>query len=147
MHNWFKKLGRVRYMPDDEDVDPFIIRYFLLFKDKANNKNGETENRPGFNIFVHKICKDDPEDMHDHPYSYLTIILRGGYIEETDDGIFHRKPGYIGFYKAEKFHKLKPIKPCWTLFIRGPQRRKWGYRVNGKWMYHLYYQRMKKETV
>ena len=47
-----------------------------------------------FNIFLHKILKSDLGDLHDHYWSYFTIILKGGYWETTENGRFWRGPGY-----------------------------------------------------
>ena len=43
-----------------------------------------------FNILVHKILKSDLGDLHDHYWSYVTIILKGGYWETTENGTFWR---------------------------------------------------------
>ena len=57
-----------------------MIRYYVLFR-----------KRPKwfpFNILVHKILKEDRGDLHDHYWSYITIILKGGYWETTNKGVF-----------------------------------------------------------
>tara|TARA_Y100001970_G_C13805384_1_gene637197 strand:+ start:245 stop:673 length:429 start_codon:yes stop_codon:yes gene_type:complete len=102
--------------PDYEKAEPFMIRYYLLFR-----------KRPKwfpFNIFVHKILKNDLGDLHDHYWSYITIILKGGYLETTKDGTFSRKPGYIGFRKSDDRHSLKLFNniPAWTLMLVGPNK-------------------------
>ena len=74
-----------------------------------------------FNILVHKILKEDRGDLHDHFWSYITIILKGGYWETTDKGTYWRGPGYIGFRKNTDKHslKLKDNKPAWTIMLVG----------------------------
>lgn len=37
-----------------------------------------------FRIFVHKIARsDDDPDPHDHPWSFLSIILKNGYVDQS----------------------------------------------------------------
>ncbi len=102
--------------PDFHKAEPFMIRYYLLFR-----------KRPKwfpFNILVHKILKSDLGDLHDHYWSYITIILKGGYWETTENGTFWRGPGYIGFRRASDRHSLKipKGKPVWTLLFAGPNK-------------------------
>jgi hypothetical protein len=102
--------------PDYDKAEPFMIRYYLLFR-----------KRPKwfpFNILLHKILKSDLGDLHDHYWSYITIILKGGYWETNENGTFWRGPGYIGFRKASDRHSLKipKDKPAWTLLLAGPNK-------------------------
>ena len=107
-------LDRGPSWPDYDKAEPFMIRYYVLFR-----------KRPKwfpFNILVHKILKEDRGDLHDHYWSYITIILKGGYWETTNKGKFWRSPGYIGFRSADHLHRvdLKPNTNTMTLFIPGP---------------------------
>jgi len=111
-------------------------------------------------IRVHEILTSDDRDrgFHDHPWPYITIILKGGYIEVTPiyvDGIYtgeRRKyyaPGSILFRRAQSWHSLElpyatsPLdgdvmpngrggwqeEPCTTLFITFKYVQKWGFLV------------------
>ena len=107
-------LDRGPSWPDYDKAEAFMIRYYLLFR-----------KRPKwfpFNILVHKILKDDRGDLHDHYWSYITIILSGGYWETNKKGTFWRGPGYIGFRSANNLHRvdLKPGTRPLTIFISGP---------------------------
>ena len=109
-------LDRGPSWPDYDKAEPFMIRYYLLFR-----------KRPKwfpFNILIHKILKSDLGDLHDHYWSYITIILKGGYWETNENGTFWRGPGYIGFRKASNRHSLKipDGKPAWTLLLAGPNK-------------------------
>ena len=102
-------LDRGPSWPDYKTAEPFVIRYYPLFR-----------RRPKwfpFNIFIHKLLKSDLGDLHDHYWSYITIMLKGGYWETTEKGTFWRKPGYIGFRRYNSRHSLKiPEGKCaWTL--------------------------------
>lgn len=118
----------------------------------------EEGGRPFFAARVHQILRsDDARDPHDHPWPFLTIILRGGYKETrtrrdgaTSDRWF--PPGSVLFRRADDLHHLTlPAvddadvaneEPAWTLFIMGPQIRKWGFwsLANG-WTYWRTYLR------
>ena len=109
-------LDRGPSWPDYDKAEPFMVRYYLLFR-----------KRPKWfplNILLHKILKSDLGDLHDHYWSYITIILKGGYWESTENGTFWRGPGYIGFRKATDRHSLKipKGKPAWTLLLAGPNK-------------------------
>ena len=109
-------LDRGPSWPDYDKAKPFMIRYYLLFR-----------RRPKwfpFNILLHKILKSDLGDLHDHYWSYITIILKGGYWETNKNGTFWRGPGYIGFRKASDRHSLRipERKPAWTLIFVGPNK-------------------------
>ena len=109
-------LDRGPSWPDYDKAEPFMIRYYLLFR-----------KRPKwfpFNILLHKILKSDLGDLHDHYWSYITIILKGGYWETNENGTFWRGPGYIGFRNASDRHSLKipEGKTAWTLLIAGPNK-------------------------
>jgi hypothetical protein len=57
---------------DRVNGEPYLERYYVFLKDRK---------RFPFNIFVHKFLKSDPDDVHDHPWPYATLILKGGYWE------------------------------------------------------------------
>jgi hypothetical protein len=39
-----------------------------------------------FNIFIHEFFRsDDDPDPHDHPFDFLTFVLKGGYTDESFD--------------------------------------------------------------
>lgn len=132
-----EKMGRKRIMPDGaEDVaDAYLVRYYLLFKEKMRTLEDNKTNWP-FNIYIHNIRRSDPQDLHDHPWPYTTIILKGGYYEHTPEGKFWRGPGHIRTSKATGLHRLEVVKgvDCWTMFMRGKKQRVWGYQTKEKWI-------------
>jgi len=74
-----EKAGR-KYVIYDKG-EPYLTRYYLAYKDQVD---GERTDIPG-NIFLHHFHKSDSPVFHDHPFSYLTIILKGGYWEHKPD--------------------------------------------------------------
>ena len=69
-----EKLGRKRIIYDRLENEPYLERYYLFLKDRKKFP---------FNVFLHKFLKGDPDDVHDHPWPYATLILKGGYYEWT----------------------------------------------------------------
>ena len=121
------KLGRKRVILDRDQNEPYLERYYMLFR--------ERNVQLPFNIFIHKILKSD-RDMHDHPWGYRTLILSGGYWEHefitergTDTYRTWRGPGYTEVYDAYHSHKimLEDGIPCWTIFIPFKQEKPWGF--------------------
>lgn len=126
--DWCVKHGRHRTIYDRDGVTPYMERYYLLFK-----------NRPlwfPFNITLHKICRSDLPILHDHPWPYAALILKGGYIEHTEYERFYRGPGSVRLRKAESYHWLELIDdvPSWSLFFMGKRGREWGFLKEGEWM-------------
>lgn len=92
----------------------------------------------GFAVRVHEILRSDlGRDPHNHPWPYLTIILRGAYIEERfddtgklisdPDGEWHG-PGSILWRPANSWHKLHLYGgTVTTLFITGKKCQRWGF--------------------
>ena len=140
--NWLDSLGRKRIVMDRIDNEPYLERYYLFLKDPKKFP---------FNVFLHKFLKSDPDDVHDHPWSYATVILKGGYYEWTPQFDAAGKkigemarwcgPGHFRICSARSFHRIEldPSVTCWTLFMPGPQQRDWGFLTQGKWIQHEEY--------
>ena len=146
--NWFHNLlvtvfdyfGRYRIINDRIDQEPYLERYYLFLK--------EREDFP-FNIFLHRFIKSDPDDLHDHPWSFRSIILKGGYWEYTKQGKFWRGPLSYRYNPADTFHRVeldKNIPYCWTLFIPGKRVKDWGFDTEKGWVQHEQYLVEKKKN-
>lgn len=88
------------------------------------------------------------KDPHDHPRSFVTIILRGGYadISRGPLGIFVgediRAPT-IRFRRATHAHITRVHDDgATTLVIMGPLRRDWGFWKDGAWFEWKTYERI-----
>ena len=133
----FQRWDRHRVIMDRVNDEPYLERYYVFLKDR---------NRFPFNIFVHKFLKSDPDDVHDHPWPFLTIILRGGYYEWRPQ--FDREGQKIGeiarwcgagsvrWASANTYHRIEldPEVTCWTLFMPGIKQRDWGFLVKNQWV-------------
>lgn len=80
---------------------------------------------PLFGLRLHRWRHDDNDHFsHDHPWSFVTLVLRGGYTDVTHDGIEDRlRAGSIRFRRAEHRHMVKDCEGCWTIVFMGPTRR------------------------
>lgn len=114
--------------------NPYMLRWFIF----------KVGNLP--RIYVHKFCRsDDDRGLHDHPWWFVSIILRGKYIEHTREGQRVRCPGSIAFRRSTDCHRVELFnrpaistvrtrvrpqrqpEPVWTLFITGRVVRQWGF--------------------
>jgi hypothetical protein len=102
-------------------------------------------------VWLHYFHISDPGDeLHDHPWSGWSLILRGGYIEERMtvvdriitnlndysfrvDNIYEKKvrvlrPGDINRLGPLDFHRVDLLGAgCWTLFVPGKRNRDWQF--------------------
>lgn len=147
--NWLDRKGRKRVIMDRVDNEPYLERYYPLFN---------TRQHTGFNIYIHKFLKGDPDDVHDHPWSYATFILAGGYYEwvpvfntlgeKINEIRYWRGPGHFRICRPDSYHRveLKPGVTAWTLFMPGPHKRQWGFLVDNKWIHNDNYLADRKQN-
>ena len=144
-------------------LNRLLGRSDIVFDGKLYMKRWRILHTKPFGIRIHNIVRsDDVRELHDHPFSFLSIILRSGYIEHTPDGrAIEYRPGSIVFRSAAALHRLDlfktrvPVKfktiacddddpnetmeveiPAWTLVFRGPVLRRWGFLAvsKGDWI-------------
>ena len=123
LFNCFK--GRKRVITDRSGKVPYLVRWYVFLKDRKNFP---------FNITLHKVLVSDEPTLHDHPWSWGALILKGGYWEHTPEGKFWRGPGNIRFRSAKDLHWLELAKdkdgneiPCWSIFYMGRKEKEWGF--------------------
>ena len=134
---WLENHDRKRIIMDRVSQAPYLERYYIFLKDR---------NRFPFNVFLHKFLKSDPDDVHDHPWPYATLILKGGYWEwvpvfnslgqKINEIKYWRGAGHFRVCGATSYHRIEldPNVTAWTLFMPGPQKREWGFLVKNKWI-------------
>jgi len=140
--NFLDRVGRKRIVMDRQDNAPYLERYYVFLKDRKHFP---------FNVFIHKFLKSDPDDVHDHPWPYATLILKGGYYEWTPvfdvegkkitETCRWRGPGHFRICSATSYHRIEldPNITAWTMFMPGPQKREWGFFVKNKWVHNDIY--------
>jgi hypothetical protein len=108
----------------------------------------------GWQLSIHKWLRSDSDRaLHDHKADNLSIILNSGYFETffhpySDPTILgdtvmpfvyyekFRWPLVPYFRKAETPHRVRlPAGgPVWSIWLRWPQRRRWGYWCAKGWV-------------
>ena len=94
-----------------------------------------------FGVYLHWFHASDDDSLHDHPWWFLTVILRGGYWEYAGrpDGTTARRwhpPGAIRLRPARWLHRVEidPARRPMTLVVRGPRIRRWGFQTRSGWI-------------
>lgn len=102
-------------------------------------------------LMLHWIEKPDPQpDPHDHPVPFLSIVLRGGYVEEREaarptrrsvgrwpNGRWFevRRVRWLNLIRSRDVHRIISVEPgTLTLCIAGPKRREWGFHTVSGWV-------------
>jgi hypothetical protein len=89
-----------------------------------------------FGLYVHVIRRADwSECQHDHPWSFVTMILKGGYEEQIGNVVVTRKPGYVGYRPRSFEHRISRLLNgnAVTLVMRFTNHEAWGFRtLNGE---------------
>jgi hypothetical protein len=132
-----EKLGRRRVITDRNDEEPYLTRYYILFP-----RSWEESGWLPFNLYLHQLHKsDDFSALHDHPWDWASLILKGSYAEHTDSSVEVYWAGDFRLRKATDRHALHLLsRTVWTLFLVGRRKREWGFvGANGwkPWREHL----------
>ena len=118
--------------------EPIHRRHGALYLDRLR-----VVSCPWFGLYVHWFQTSDDDCLHDHPWPFLTVILRGGYWEDTPGPSLDRAtvsrwhgPGSVRVRPARWLHRIaidpahKPV----TLVLRGPVGRAWGFKTRAGWI-------------
>jgi hypothetical protein len=94
---------------------------------------------PWFGVYIHKFVRSDITwAAHDHPWDFVSVMLKGRYTEFFWPGKPWGDPssrvreglGAVTYRRAEQAHYvvLPPSRePAWTLILRGRIKREWGF--------------------
>jgi hypothetical protein len=123
---------------------PYLTRYYIV----PNNEY--------LNVYLHNIHRSDMDnELHDHPWDSVSILLKGFYLEEVPldydkwinqgnrDTVIHIRDTWKPVFRsATTIHKIKlrdqagnisgsstegRAEGIWTLFITGPVVRQWSF--------------------
>lgn len=136
----------------DDTNDIYLRRWFLYPRDKDFGKN-----KGKGRLYLHKFYRGDEDPhLHSHPWPFTSLILTGGYWEETrdEDGINGKglyrcfTSGPDGEDRIQQFYRpfsvlrrpatwrhrvvLDNDKPVWTLVRTGVKERSWGFWFGDK---------------
>lgn len=106
--------------PDGTMGPPLMTRYFLV-------------RRTRWGVFLHHFHRSDVDILHDHPWTFITLLLSGGYWETTDRGRFWRRRFILLYRPATYRHFIEVERPVWTLVVRFRRQREWGFWLPGGW--------------
>jgi hypothetical protein len=119
--SWFERLLR-RVLPYKEigwqDIGEVFYRYQIV-------------KTRWFNVYLHQLDAPNwhPIGCHDHPWSFITVLLKGGYLERTGDEYHRRQVGEILYRPATWAHDVTtPYGRSWSLIFTGPKSRTWGFK-------------------
>ncbi len=120
------------------------------WKDVGYLKRLHLVHTPFGSICFHWIRRPDAERcLHDHPVSFLSLILRGGYTEARSVSGWPelteaRTRRWFNFFRASfnERHRIVAVEPgTLTLCFMGPNRRVWGFHTPEGWVswkdYHV----------
>lgn len=90
---------------------------------------------PWFGVYVHRFDGPDPRDtLHDHPWPFLSVVLRGGYIERRLNPMTmtvneKHRVRFVNRMPLRSAHAITSLTrtPTWTLMLVGRRVRTWGY--------------------
>jgi hypothetical protein len=91
-------------------------------------------------FFHHFIGADWTRDPHDHPTDFVSIGLRGYYVESVWDRsgtkLYERKwqAPWIRTFPATHIHRTEKVDPrgAYTLCLAGRWKNNWGFFLNGQ---------------
>lgn len=124
-----------------QDGTPYLLRWHVIPRNKR------------LNIYLHKFLgSDDDRALHDHPWWFVSILLKGRYWEHRADGSRNlRKAPSIAFRRATTAHRVELETgafvdpwdpndagpsyeiPATTLILTGPKMRSWGFHCPNGW--------------
>jgi hypothetical protein len=78
--------------------NPYMLRWYVIPRN------------PVLNVYVHKFLRsDDDRALHDHPWWFVSLILRGRYDEVTEMGVKRRQAGSVAYRPAEWRHRVRLV--------------------------------------
>lgn len=118
-----------------EDIAAGALRRWTLFRLPG-----------GRALYLHHFRCSDARWLHDHPKRFVTIGLKGGYVEEyllpwewlAARPLARRqcRAPWIRSFPANHIHRVR-VSPrgCWTLAWAGRATRDWGFLRGNRWIH------------
>lgn len=113
-----------------------FLRRHLRYKDIGWAEIGERFTRYALfksrwvNVYLHQLYAPNwHPDCHDHPWSFVAVLLWRGYDEKVGTTVHRHLPGSILWRPATFSHNvITPYGTSWSLIITGPGGRAWGFK-------------------
>ncbi len=104
---------------EDIESNRTYLTRFILFR------------TPWFGVQIHAIhLPDTGRALHNHPRAFVSVVLRGGYSEQTRTRfVMLRRAGSIHKMGIDGFHRIRRLlrSPTWTLVFVGRLQQEWGF--------------------
>lgn len=101
---------------------PYVIRWMV-------------ETPAGSVRLHHWSAPDDGRACHDHPWWFVTFVLRGAYTDVNPVRVETLKAPAVRFRPAHHRHTVVPATAsCWTVVVTGSKRRPWGFWRGAKFI-------------
>lgn len=104
-----------------EDRKPYLVRYSLF-------------SCRWFALKLHHILLSDQSCQHDHPWSFLTFLIWGGYVEHTPTKSKVYSRFSLLYRHATYVHRLEIYQPVWSIVITFKKFREWGFITPKGWI-------------
>jgi len=131
-----------------------IIREIRDQSGKLIFRRWELLRTPWFSVFLHGMyAREGDQDLHchDHPWSFFSMVLWGGYFEvqhNTAEQWFRtRGIGSMAFQKASgQCHRILGLlgAKSYSLVVAGRRTRAWGYWTQDGWVDNVTYRKRKR---
>lgn len=133
---WFRRVFQYEEMDGDGRCATYLRRWTLL------------KLWGGRSVYLHHFVGDDWSlDLHDHPKRFISIGLRGRYIEETPGSVpgsvYPQPPRerlyvapWIRTFPATHVHRIRLVngQQCWTIVVVLRTTRPWGFWHQHRWV-------------
>ena len=114
----------------------FMTKFEISFNGDVYMVRWRLIQTPYFGIYLHKFLRGDADPfVHDHPWAFISFVLRGGYTEMVRNNFTHeinpRHVKRVNVKRRDDAHFVGALDrvPTWTLVFRGRQRRTWGFWI------------------
>ena len=128
---WYREiLGR--------NTDDIYLMRFWISEPQANTKGSYSSRN---SLLLHHFLKpDDDAHLHNHPWTGISTVLSGGYMEKTLEGVKEVKALETNSITADKYHCITSIQDnTWSLVHTGDKEGEWGFLVNGVHQHYMEY--------
>lgn len=127
----------------------FLVREIVSRSGVVHFRRYRLLETPILRLYVHQIMESDKDgDLHDHPWGFFSLILKGHYVERRPHNVLTQcRPGTIFHRRAIDVHCIDEVlKPAWTFVVAYGRRRQWGYQTDIGWVDHQTYRELKRST-
>ncbi len=153
---WSRLFGEPEEINGRNRCPTYLYRWIIYGKRKRDSLIGRIFGQSLFKVYLHHFVADDWSlDLHDHPKRFISIGLKGGYVEWTPDStiiglgekfqIFNAP--WLRSFGADHIHRLamfrsggsngtpERLHDCWTLVIVLRGTREWGFWHRGSFIH------------